>query len=118
MPDVVFQTLAAPRLRRVTVGDIQRCELGGAWNLHALEPHLAEIQRQLVECASDQHCEWDLRQVQVLDDAGAMLLWRAWSKRRAAQLLLKPEHEQIFGHFDLPPEPASPGPLHNPLYGV
>jgi phospholipid/cholesterol/gamma-HCH transport system permease protein len=47
-----------------------------------------------------------------------MLLWRAWGKRRAAQLLLKPEQEQIFGRFDLPPEPALLSPLHNPLNGV
>src|SRR5271156_5007291 len=118
MPDVIFQTLAAPRLRRVMVGDIQRCELGGTWNLHALEPHLADLQPQLVECALDQRCEWDLRQVQVLDNAGAMLLWRAWGKRRASQLLLKPEQEQIFGRFDLPPEPPLLSPLHNPLNGV
>src|SRR5271156_2646082 len=99
MPDIILQTLVAPRLRRVMVGDIQRCELGGTWNLHALEPHLAELQPQLIEYALDQRCEWDLRQVQVLDNAGAMLLWRAWGKRRAAQLLLKPEQEQIFGRF-------------------
>jgi len=47
-----------------------------------------------------------------------MLLWRTWGGRRAAQLLLKPEHEQIFGRFDLPPEPVSSRPSHNPLYGV
>jgi len=118
MPDVIFQTLAAPSLRRVMAGDIQRCELGGTWNLHALEPRLADLQPQLVECALDQRCEWDLRQVQVLDNAGAMLLWRAWGKRRASHLLLRPEQEQIFGRFDLPPEPPLLSPLHNPLNGV
>jgi phospholipid/cholesterol/gamma-HCH transport system permease protein len=110
--------LAAPSLRRVMAGDIQRCELGGTWNLHALEPHLADLQPQLVECALDQRCEWDLRQVQVLDNAGAMLLWRAWGKRRTSHLLLRPEQEQIFGRFDLPPEPPLLSPLHNPLNGV
>jgi len=110
--------LSLPRLRRVTIGNARRCELGGAWNLHALEHHVAKLRPQLAEYALDQHCEWDLRQVQILDHAGAMLLWRAWGKRRAAHLLLKPEHEQVFQRFDLPPEPVSLQSSHGLLYGV
>lgn len=118
MQDAVPQLPFAPHLQRSAIGDTPRCELGGAWNLHALEHHLVELQPALAECASDQRCEWDLRQVQILDHAGAMLLWRTWGKRRAAHLLLKPEHEQIFQRFDLPPESAIPRSSYNPLHGV
>jgi len=118
MPDGISPALGIPHLRRTIVGGKLRCELGGAWNLHALEHRLGELQPQLAGCASEQSCEWDLRQVQILDQAGAMLLWRAWGRRRAAHLLLKPEHEQVFQRIDLPPEPAAARSSHNPLYGV
>ncbi|HUO43308.1 MAG TPA: ABC transporter permease [Burkholderiales bacterium] len=118
MSDAELQDFSAPYLQRTKIGGMQRCELGGAWNLHGLEPRLSELQPQLAECALDQRCEWDLRHVQMLDHAGAMLLWRVWGKHRVAQLLLRPEHEQIFDRFDLPPEPVPLHRPHDPFYGV
>jgi phospholipid/cholesterol/gamma-HCH transport system permease protein len=44
---------------------------------------------------------WDLSGVTRLDHAGAMLLWQAWGRRRAAQLVLRPEHESLFQHLDI-----------------
>ncbi len=84
-----------------------RCVLAGAWNLRSLERRLAEFERELARIAADPACGWDLRRVEVIDHAGAMLLWRAWGRKRVARLELKPEQAQLFERM-LPAPPALP----------
>ncbi len=98
--------MPAPDLRLVTASDgSRRLELSGAWNLQSLERKLAELKPKLADYAADPASNWDLRGIEIIDHAGAMLLWRAWGRRRAANLVLKPEHELLFTHLDLPPAP-------------
>ena len=106
MPRAVTPTVPAPDLRLVTASDgSRRLELSGAWNLQSLERRLAELKPKLADYAADPASNWDLRGIEIIDHAGAMLLWRAWGRRRAANLVLKPEHELLFTHLDLPPAP-------------
>jgi phospholipid/cholesterol/gamma-HCH transport system permease protein len=42
--------------------------------------------------------------VTALDHAGALLLWRAWGRRRAPALVLRPEHESLFDDLAKPRE--------------
>lgn len=77
-------------------------ELSGPWNLRALEPLLPDLTRRLGTCANA--AAWDLRGISALDHAGALLLWRAWGRRRAGSLRLRPEHEPLFAHLELPRE--------------
>ncbi|OGA11062.1 MAG: ABC transporter permease [Betaproteobacteria bacterium RIFCSPLOWO2_02_64_14] len=87
-----------PDLRFIAEGDGgTRVELSGAWNLRSLQPVLPALVARLGACGSD--VRWDLRSVVTLDHAGAMLLWRAWGRRRIAGLELRPEHEALFTHF-------------------
>ena len=73
-----------------------RCVLRGAWNLSSLERRLGEFERELARMAADAECGWDLRGVEVLDHAGALLLWRAWGRKRAPRLEIKTEQLQLF----------------------
>jgi phospholipid/cholesterol/gamma-HCH transport system permease protein len=99
------QRIAAPRLRTgPSVDGTLRIELLGAWNLSALEHRVADLASQLAAFSSDSTSQWDLRGIEVMDHAGAMVLWRAWGKRRAGNLVLKPEHELMFSHL----MPATP----------
>jgi phospholipid/cholesterol/gamma-HCH transport system permease protein len=86
--------------------------------LRGLERRLAELTPQLAEFATDKGSAWDLREVVVIDHAGAMLLWRAWGRQRAANLALKPEHEAVFNHLDIPVEPAVAVAPRDPLWIV
>ncbi|MBI3917622.1 MAG: ABC transporter permease [Betaproteobacteria bacterium] len=87
-----------PDLRFISDGDGgTRVELSGAWNLRSLQLVLPALVARLGACGSD--VRWDLRSVVTLDHAGAMLLWRAWGRRRIAGLELRPEHEALFTHF-------------------
>jgi phospholipid/cholesterol/gamma-HCH transport system permease protein len=106
-----------PDVRLVTAPGRARClVLSGAWNLRGLERRLAELTPRLAEYAGDKGSVWDLREVAVIDHAGAMLLWRAWGRRRAANLELKPEHEAVFKHLDIPAEPVVAQAPHDPLW--
>jgi phospholipid/cholesterol/gamma-HCH transport system permease protein len=84
-----------------------RVRLSGAWVLRALLPQAAQLHRQLLAYARDANVRWDLRDIQTLDTAGALLLWRSWGRRRP-QLILRAEHEPAFAA--LSPEPSAPRP--------
>ncbi len=99
----------APDLRQtVAAGGERRIELIGAWNLAALGQRLPQLRSRLAEYALDVSCSWDLTAVTVLDHAGALLLWRAWGRRRAPRLILKPEHESVFDNLAKPRELPQP----------
>src|SRR3990172_10094794 len=84
MPPPATQTIPAPDLRQVIASDgTRRFELSGAWTLRALRFRLTELAPRLAECAAAPSSQWDLRGVQAIEHAGAMLLWRAWGRGRA-----------------------------------
>lgn len=72
-------------------------EVVGAWTLRNLQPVLTELKGKL---AATPKSGWDLRQIDALDNAGAVLLWRAWGKHRPAVLFMRGEHEALFFHLD------------------
>jgi phospholipid/cholesterol/gamma-HCH transport system permease protein len=86
-------------LRRVVGPDRQvRVQLSGAWNLRMLENRFDDLNDELLVCAQDGNTVWDLTTIEVLDDAGALLLWRVWGWHRP-RLLVKTEHEPIFARM-------------------
>jgi phospholipid/cholesterol/gamma-HCH transport system permease protein len=97
MPSALLEPGEPPEFRQVPGPDGEpRIEVTGAWNLHSLEHVLPALAERL--SAHGSVARWDLTQVTALDHAGALLLWRAWGRRRAAQLALRPEHEPLFAH--------------------
>jgi phospholipid/cholesterol/gamma-HCH transport system permease protein len=108
----------APRIDRSVGPDGRaRIALSGSWVLRALLPQAAALRRQLLQHARDARAQWDLRAVQILDDAGALLLWRCWGRRRPA-LLLRPEQEPAFANLSAQPPAPPPVPAADPLAPV
>ena len=108
----------APRISRSVGADGRtRIQLSGTWVLRALLPQAVALSRQLQQHARDAQAQWDLRPVETIDDAGALLLWRCWGRRRPP-LLLRPEQEPAFVNLSpvalLPP----PEPRHDALAPV
>ena len=100
MPETAATPPHVPRLRQTSVADgTVRVELTGAWNLAALEQRLVQLAPELAAYARHARCHWDLSAITTLDHAGALLLWRAWGRKRAPQLTLKPEHETLFDNL-------------------
>ncbi len=96
-----------PDVRVATATGGGRClVLSGAWNLRGLERRLVTLAPRLAEYAADKNSRWDLQGVDRIDHAGAMLLWRAWGRRRIANLVMRAEHEPLFAHLDIPAEPV------------
>ncbi len=77
-------------------------ELTGAWTLRSLRSAHADMEAQLAEHAVVL-AGWDLRKIDSLDNAGAVMLWRAWGKHRPAVLYLRTEHELLFAHLEAMP---------------
>jgi phospholipid/cholesterol/gamma-HCH transport system permease protein len=76
----------------------------GAWNLRSMESMVHVLRQRLADQAQDAY--WDLSAITRLDHAGAMMLWRAWGKRRAQHLAMRSEHEGLFAHIQARPELA------------
>ncbi|SOD42267.1 ABC transporter permease [Nitrosovibrio sp. Nv4] len=96
-------------LRRVTSEDgTSRLVLAGNCTLTALGKRLQPLVGELAAHAADPELQWDLTGVTQMDDAGAVLLWRAWAEHRPRHLLLQPEHERLFCRLEKMPAPPAP----------
>jgi phospholipid/cholesterol/gamma-HCH transport system permease protein len=94
--------------QRVFPDGSRRVELSGPWNLRSLKDHLATLGPRLQTLAADHAWNWDLTRIEVLDHAGAMVLWRAWGRTRAPGLVLRAEQEAIFKTLQASKEEAAP----------
>ncbi len=107
-----------PRIARTLGPDGRaRIALSGNWVLRALLPKAGALRRQLLQHARDPRVQWDLRPVDTLDDAGALLLWRCWGRRRP-ELLLRPEQEPAFANLSAQPPAAPAAPATDALAPV
>ena len=54
--------------------------LSGDWTLTALQSPIAGLEARLQALAA-RNCGWELSAIGRLDSVGAILIWRAWSRR-------------------------------------
>lgn len=99
MADTAETPPAEPGIRREDGDGGVRVVLSGTWNLHSLARRLADVSSRLNRLQAEPDAAWDLTRIDRLDDAGAVLLWRAWGRRRPAGLALRREHEAFFIHL-------------------
>ena len=105
MPQATYDRQIGPEVR-IAADDpgSQWVELSGAWNLRALAPRLGKLEAELAACEGA--AGWDLTGITTLDHAGALLIWRAWGRRVAEPLRIRPEHAALFSHLQIP-EPGT-----------
>lgn len=68
--------------------------IGGAWDIRALETRASALGNELARFAARD--AWDLTGIERLDYVGALLLWRAWARKRPQRLRLAPDQELFF----------------------
>ncbi len=85
-------------LEQHQTGEVLR--LHGHWTLAAVSPRLAELTAELAAHAQRTDLGWDLRGVVALDSAGALLLWRAWGRRRPETLELGDRQQALFAAWE------------------
>lgn len=120
MPENPFQEMS-PSAHRITGGDgTPRLMLTGKFTLAALGRRMHAMSSELAAHAADPELQWDLTGIEQMDDAGAVLLWRAWGSRRPPRLQLRSEQERLFTRMkEAPHSPAPAKPdLLRPITNV
>ncbi|TAL50509.1 MAG: MlaE family lipid ABC transporter permease subunit [Methylovulum sp.] len=96
-----------PPLLELIEQDDGQCyaKLSGNWNLRniAIAP---DLQKKISRIAAGRDLQWDMRPVNVLDSASALMLWQAWGERLPARLWLRPEHQGLFERWQSQQLPA------------
>ena len=119
MQQAAFKPVRDPDVKATVAADGARAvRLSGAWDIRALESRSRALQATLEDAARGPEGEWDLSQVERLDHIGALLLWRAWGKRRPERLKLRREHEIFFAALEAPGEAAPTAREFDPLAPV
>ena len=95
------QSHNSPILIRHTVSNtgVPQLILSGKFTLRALEKRLQSLSAELTPFASDTNLHWDLTGIEQMDDAGALLLWKAWGERHPKHVELRPEQKELFGRI-------------------
>ncbi|MDO8933552.1 MAG: ABC transporter permease [Rhodocyclaceae bacterium] len=70
--------------------------LGGRWTLAAIGAQADSLSFALAEHAAAARTTWNCLDVEALDSAGAMLLWRSWGRALPEVLLTRPEQLRVF----------------------
>ena len=104
------QSHNSPILIRHTVSNkgVPQLILSGKFTLRALEKRLQSLSAELTPFTSDSNLHWDLTGIEQMDDAGALLLWKAWGERHPQHVELRPEQKKLFnriGNTITVPEP-------------
>lgn len=88
-------------------------KLSGSWTLRSIAT-ASDLPPKISRIALRKDLHWDLRSVNKLDSAMALMLWLAWEECLPTALQLRPEHQRLFERWQtlqLPrPEPAPPFP--------
>lgn len=82
-------------------------QLSGCWTVRNLAINTA--MQQQIKGLNNPY--WDLRTVEVLDNATALLLWQAWGEQLPKNLLCKPEHQPLFTRWQAQTQPAVSAPV-------
>jgi len=108
-------TIQEPDVRLVGTDDAAASgvTLSGAWDIRSLQHRARFLQASLKVAATSSDGPWDLSGVQRLDHIGALLIWRAWDKKRPAEVALRPEHEAFFEQLARSAEPTD-APAYDP----
>jgi phospholipid/cholesterol/gamma-HCH transport system permease protein len=92
--------------------------LAGRWTLATTSLRAEELTTQLRR-AAEADSSWDCLELEAIDSAGAMLLWRAWGRVLPADLSIKPEHWRVFERIETADhEPRAPAASLSPQRGV
>lgn len=90
----------------IATGDdgVRHAMLSGEWTLVMMDASIGALAASLEEHAADAEITWNCLNVETMDSAGAMLLWRTWQRKLPIALHARPEQLHIFqriGRLDL-----------------
>ncbi|HET6632263.1 MAG TPA: ABC transporter permease [Rhodanobacteraceae bacterium] len=80
-------------------GETEVC-LSGSWSLLLDTRRRRRLSHELNELDSPRKYRWDLRRVETLDSAGALLLWTIWDRKLPEQLDCPDDHRHWFRRLE------------------
>jgi phospholipid/cholesterol/gamma-HCH transport system permease protein len=90
--------------------------LAGGWNLRNLAT-ATDLKKKISINAVNKNLQWDMRSIDVLDSAAALIIWQAWGEQVPALLQIKPEHQRLFDRWQSQNVPvAEPTVSHFSLF--
>lgn len=99
-------------------GTVQRLILTGNLTLATLDKNFRQLSGELSRHAQNTRILWDLSNIQRMDTAGIVLLWKAWGEKRPDTLILRPEHEKMLKRIENLPKAAPRLKKRNPLWPI
>lgn len=84
--------------------------LSGVWTLMTIGRELGVLRAELEALAAKPDLDWDCLDIESLDSAGAVLLWRVWGRKLPDVVALQPGHHRIFERLaaaDKSPQPQA-----------
>ena len=85
-----------PTLAVVKQDNGQQCvRLTGSWNLRSLATAI-DLQQKIRLNTVNKAMQWDMRLIDVLDSAAALIIWQAWGEQMPDLIQIKPEHQFLF----------------------
>ncbi|MCK9388470.1 MAG: ABC transporter permease [Sulfuritalea sp.] len=110
--------MSVARIEIVVREDGRHVRLSGRWTLATTSQCAAGLTDELRR-AADPASSWDCLDLEAIDSAGAILLWRAWGRAMPEQLSIKPEHWRIFERINAADhEPRAAIVPVSPLHGA
>ncbi|MDO9423350.1 MAG: ABC transporter permease [Methylobacter sp.] len=107
MTDTLTNQDRQPSLEIVAQDDGQHCiKLSGCWNLRSLVT-APELNLKVSSYAANKNIQWDMSSIEVLDSAGALILWKAWGKKLPVALQMRPEYQRLFERWQAQKIPES-----------
>jgi phospholipid/cholesterol/gamma-HCH transport system permease protein len=83
-------------------GKLHGVRLSGVWNLRNLCA-MPQLRRQLRHYARQKPAlHWDLEEIDVLDNAAALILWEDWGRIWPEDLSIRPEHRRMLERWQEP----------------
>ena len=90
----------APALRCARLpGQPAAVALTGDWTTLSLARRVVSLKHELLRSGASAQVSWDLSGLQKLDQAGALLLWRAWGRSFPARLLIPDALKEYFARL-------------------
>jgi len=90
-----------PTIVVIKIDEVSSCvKFSGSWNLRnlVLTP---ELKHKIRLNNANSATQWDLRSIDILDSAAALIIWQAWGESMPTQLQIKPEHQRLFDRWQL-----------------
>ncbi len=94
--------------------DDSRVRLGGAWALLLHAEKWRQLQDELGELENPRNLSWDLTDVEAMDSAGALLLWKIWDRELPENLQCRDEYRHWFDRLKDTPQLSKPSPRKIP----